>query len=228
MPLTSPDSIPYPAVGDTVAPLNETIQGVAVATQAALSKRQQGSYVVPDYNALLAVTGMKQSDYGYALGTKTPYLFDGGTWRLATPHMEFTATKGAVANSTLYTLGQFTIDAAASTSTTIAAAGADGIINITDPGLYAISTVTQLRAATNPNVATAATGRTFLDMATASGIADIQRVSINTGEDRGSMASPNVRVTATGQPIWFQAFRNVIASEVNGATLTRVRITRIA
>lgn len=227
--LTPRDKLPYPLdANETVGDLDSWLRSLALATQVALDKRQQGTYVWVDDDARGLQTGMKQSDEGYVLATKTWYVFDGGVWRLATPHMEFSAVKGAVANSTLYTLGSFAVDVAASTSTSIATAGADGVINIVDPGLYAISTVTQLRAASNPASPTAATGRTFLDMATASGIADLQRVSIVTGEDRGSMASPNVRVTSPNQPIWFQAYRNVVGSEVNGQTLTRVRITRLA
>jgi len=226
MPLTSPDSIPYPAASDTVAPLNETLQGIAAATQAALSKRQQGSYIVTDAAGLAALTGMKQSDTAYVLATKTPYMFDGGTWRLATPHIEFNATQPAVLNSTLSPCGVFAIDSTNSTSTTIATPSASsGVIKITDPGLYAISTVTQLRQVGDAGPQ-AATGRTFLDMAFSAGVADIQRVSIVVGEDRGSMAAPNVRVTSPDQSIFFQFFR--VVADPASITKTRVRITRIA
>lgn len=226
--LTTPDKLPWWGPLEPAADLDAKLKDLALATQAALAMRQQGTYVWVDQSAREAQAGMKQGDDGYQLDTKTPYRFDGGEWRLATPHIEFNATKGAVSNSTLYTLGAFALDEPQSTSKTIATAGAEGVINITDPGLYAISTVTQLRAGTNPAVPTAAVGRTFLDMAYSTGVADIQRVSINVGEDRGSMAAPNVRVTAPNQPIWFQAYRTVTGSEVGGATLTRVRITRLA
>lgn len=225
--LTSPDNIPYPndPTTDVVNDLSNWFEDQALAVQSAFLKRQQGTYVWTDDAGRLAQTGMKQGDEGYILATKTSFVFDGGTWRLATPHAEFTAVLTAsTPNNTLYNLGVFTLDAANSTSTTMAVAGASGIIKITDPGLYSISTVTFNRNTANTSYV-AATGRTFLDLSFVPSEADIQRVSINVGEDRGSVSSGNVRVLNPDTNLYFQAYR--VVGDTTAHTRSRVRITRI-
>ncbi|MBD8466802.1 hypothetical protein IFU30_11035 [Plantibacter sp. CFBP 8798] len=223
--LTSPDNLPYPLASEPAAPINEDIEDLAVATQLALSFRQRQSFVWVDDDARNAQAGMVQGAEGYVLSTKTQWLYDGGQWLLSLAHAEFTAIRtAATANSNLYNLGVFSLDAPNSTSTSMAIAGADGIIRIANPGLYSISTVTFFRNTAN-TAYVAATGRAFLDLAFVAAEADIQRVSINVGEDRGSISAGNVRVLAADTPIYFQAFRTV--GDTTAHTRTRVRITRI-
>jgi hypothetical protein len=223
--LTSPDNLPYALASEPAAPMQELTEDLAVATQLALNKRQRYSYDWADDAARLAQTGMVEGSEGYVRSNKTDWKYTGGSWRLSLAHAEFTAIRTtATANSTLYLLGVFTLDATNSTSTTMAVAGTDGIIRITDPGLYSISTVTFNRNTAN-TAYVAQTGRGFLDMSFVSGEADIQRVSIVVGEDRGSLSAPNVRVVNPDTPVYFQAYRTV--GDTTAHTRSRVRITRL-
>lgn len=222
--LTSPDSLPYPLAGEPAAPIQENFEDLAVAAQIALAKRQRYSYVWADNAARDAQTGQVEGSEGYVLASKTDYKWTGGSWKLSLAHAEFACEAANALNNTLSFVGTPVLDAANSTSTTMAVASSNGVISITDPGLYAISTVTDFRNVAQ-NRQEAATGRTFLDMATANSIADLQRASIAVGEDRGSLSVGNVRVLNPASLIYFQFYRTVAAT--SALTRTRIRITRL-
>lgn len=215
MDLTSPDKLPRWTGGDPAADLNEKFWDLATAAQAAFASRQRHTYVWVDAAARVDQAGMEQSDEGYQLDTKTPYRFDGGQWRVATPHAEFTAQK-ALNAAVLTTLGVMTFVESASTSSTIAVPTADGIITLTDPGIYAATATVFLTG--NP------TGPTLLDIATTiDDVGLIVRQPLPASVTRGSVTIPNFSVANPNTPLYFKGY------VTPGATLTtRVRITRWA
>jgi hypothetical protein len=223
--LTSPDNLPYPLPGEPAAPMQEPIEDLAVASQLALAKRQRFSYDWADDAARLAQTGMVQGSEGYVRSNKTNWLYDGGSWKLALAHAEFMTVKNSFPQTTVTKVGVFTLDAANSTSTTMAVAGTDGVIRIADPGMYAISTVSVMLFGTTGTTAQAATGRTFADMTLVSGMGDLVRTSVVINEDRVSMSLPNLRIINPDTPVYFEMFRQV--TEPVGRITTRVRVSRI-
>lgn len=214
---TSPDNLALWTLQDG-ASLTGPSQALGNSVQNALNKRQRYDFVWPTSAERTAQTGMVQGSRGYQVDTKSEYSYDNSAWRLALSHAEFTASV-STGNNTLTNAGVFTIDSSKSTDTTFVTPSTSGILLVASPGIYAISTVTATTSAIPM------TSRAFLDLAYSSGLADIQRVSIVVGEDRGSLASPNVRVTTANQTIYFQHFIN-IASPPNTVS-TRARITRI-
>ncbi|MGG7466035.1 hypothetical protein [Plantibacter sp. YIM 135347] len=217
---TAPDRMPFWDRTEPVADLNEKLEDLAKATQAAFDQREQHTFVWVDEAARNLEKGMVQGDVGYQLDTKTPYRFDGGIWRLATPHMEFTASKSNFQNATITQIGLFALDAANSTSANLAKPGTDGIIRIADPGLYNISSLTRI-------IPGSASGRTFLDLATTlNDVGLLQRISISAGEDTGSISLPNLRVTAPDLPLYFKIYR--VTPDISVPAVTRARITRVA
>jgi hypothetical protein len=216
MPTTSPDNI---YMQDPLLPFDPVSHSIlqAVSVQNALNLRERFSFVWANQAEREAQQYMITGSTGYQLDTKSEYKYEGNTWRLATPHMEFYSSV-AIANSAVYNLGTFTVDTTASTSSTMAAPGGNGIILISDPGIYAVGTVTKM-------LSSAATGRTFLDLTKVSLGADQQRVSLTVGEDTGSISKPNVRITVANSPLYFQMYRTVDVPSNN--VNTRVAITRI-
>lgn len=217
MPSTSPDSIYYPDI--SAAQNQPGYMGThATSVQVALSARQRYTYVWANATARTAQAGMTEGSVGYQLDTKTEYKYENGVWRLATPHAEFTSTR-AVPPTTLTQLGNFSLDAAASTATNIATPGGDGIIVLANAGLYAVSTLTQFNGPSAQN-------RSFIDLAnSADDSLLLIRSSINNSEDKGSISLPNLNSRAAGTPLYFKLYQQS-GGTLNGVT-TRVRITRI-
>jgi len=217
MPVTSPDSIAYPDIS-TAQDQPAYMAVHASSVQAALSLRQRFNFVWANASGRTSQTGATNGSTGYQLDTRTEYQFENGSWRLATPHIEFTATATAP-DATVTLAGTFSIDAALSSSTIMATATSNGVITLTDPGIYSISTLSAI-ANTVP-----VTGRSFLDLATTSNDTGLLvRSSINVGEDKGSISMPNLRVTASGTTLYFKVFQTSAASR---SVATRARITRI-
>lgn len=213
--VTSPDGIAK-LNGSGPASLVQSSQTQGDSVQTALLKRMRYDYVWPTSTERTAQTGMVQGSRGYQVDTKTEYLYDNSAWRLALPHAEFTASK-SIANATVTTVGTFTYDSSASSSSNFITIGADGILIAVSPGVYAISTL----SSQGPVM----TGRSFLDLALSSDDSQIiQRVSINVAEDKGSISMPNLRLTAANTSIWFKVYQSSGGSATVG---TRVRISRI-
>lgn len=217
-------ALPFPDENDTIVPhefMPATMQ--AVADEIALRSRMNFDWA--DGVEMAAQTKMVEGSRGFRRDTKTEFIYSLGQWRLATPHVEFTANNGNFPNNTLQYVGIFARDDVQSTDPEMVTIPANGILQFTNPGVYAVSTVTAMRNAADTAYA-AATGRTFLDLSTVANEANIQRVTIPVGEDRGSMAVPNLRITVANQRIYFQIFRNV--ADEGGRFTTRARITRLA
>lgn len=220
--LTSPDNIAKWTLQDPGS-FVQASQTQGDSVQAALSKRERYDFVWGNDSERIDQTGMMQGSRGYQIDTKSEYIYDNSNWRLALSHAEFTAQKNIDPSGSPQLLGVFSIDAAFSTNSSFAIPGTDGIIVLVEPGIYAVSTVTYMRN-TGDTAYAPATARTFLNLGFAPISADLQRVSIVVGEDRGSIASPNVRSTFANQNLYFEAFQNT-----GGVALlkTRARITRL-
>lgn len=219
---TSPDDIWYPTTPDAYDYVSNLSQ-LASSVQDALNSRQRHDYVWANQAARVAQTGAVQGDRGYQTDTKTEYIFDNNTWRLALPHVEYTASQSIPSAGGAPTLaGVFTMDTSKTTSSTFTSASGSGGIIINSPGLYAISTLTFLGSSL------ATTGRSFIDLAgTSSGDTQLlMRVSINESEGYGAISLPNYRTTASNTAIYFRVYQTS-TSGARTAT-TRVRITRIA
>lgn len=217
MPSTSPDSIYYPDI--SAAQNQPGYMGThATSVQVALSARQRYTYVWANATARTAQAGMTEGSVGYQLDTKTEYKYENGVWRLATPHAEFTSTT-TVNNTTTTQLGTFTLDSTRSTSTNFVTPGGTGFVNIADPGIYSVSSFSSTADGTPMS------GRSFLDLATTaddSGI--LQRISINVGENAGSISMPNLRTVASPTSLYFKMYQTTGASR---SIPTRIRITRL-
>lgn len=223
MPTTLPDNIYYPDI--SAAQNQPAYTGtLASSVQTALNARQRYTYVWTNAAALNAQTGMTEGSIGYRLDTKTEYQYENGAWRVATPHEEYMAANRTTPTTTLTSAGNMAVQAGDSTSLLVGTpTGLNGGITITDPGIYAIST---LSSVTNPSSggSVAVNGRSFLDVAFTTGADSLYRSSINAGEDKGSIAVPNLRLPGAGTPIYFKHYLTVPIT-VNVSTL--VRITRI-
>jgi len=181
------------------------------------ANRERFDYVWVNASERGAQTGMAQGSRGYQTDSKSEYVYDSNAWRLQLSYAEFTAT-ASTPSGTLTFSGNLTLDGSKSTNSTFVVPAGNGILKIVDPGIYAISTVS------NTVGVIGASGRSFLDLSLVASAGDTQRVSINVGEDRGSLSAPSVRITAPNQLVYFQHFFTA------GATVnmnTSVRIARI-
>jgi hypothetical protein len=216
MATTTPDNIYY-NTGTGPQSIATTTAGIASSVQSAFSKRQRYSFVWPTASERSAQGGMVEGSIGYQVDTKTEYQYENSAWRLKTPHIEFTATSPNVGSGDGTLAGNFAVDTTRTNSPAMASAGGIGIITLTNPGLYSISTLSALGIA--------ATGRSFLDLATTaddSGL--LYRAPIPTGEDKGSIPMPNYNATVSNSPLFFKVFQTTGTIR---AITTRVRITRI-
>lgn len=187
----------------------------ASSVQTALSKRQRFSYVWANDAARTAQTGMTEGSTAYQIDTKTEYQYENGVWRLATPHVEMTASASVpVASPTL--AGTFTIDNARTSAPTMATPFSNGVINVSLPGIYAVSTRTLLTAA--------ATNRTFIEGFDDTAGLGLSRVSIGVGEDEGTLSVPNAYIIVANTKLRFNIFQQTGATRI---VSTRLRITRI-
>ncbi len=222
MPLTTNNKIWY---ADTSSPLDiaETSATQATSVENALNLRSRYSFSWANIGQRNAQAGMIAGSTGYQVDTKTEYIYNGSSWQLKTPHAEFSAVFSSYPGATVNLAGVFSIDLSQSTSTTFVTPGTSGQLIITDPGIYAVSSI-----ATSTLVAGGGTsnftGRAFLDLTKVAGQGDQQRVSIAVGEDRGSISKPNLRTTTANTAIYLQFYGTTAAASVMN---TRVSITRI-
>lgn len=217
---TTPDGITKWTMDDPVSIVQQSqTQGDSV--QAALDKRQRYDFVWADSTERTAQTGMVQGSRGYQFDNKSEYLFDNSNWRLTPSHAEFTASK-QIPNGVGVTIGAFSIESTSSTNSTFIVPAGDGILTFVDPGVYAISTMSFVRN-TADTTFLPVTGRAFVEIYTVTNT--VQRMSINVGEDRGSVALPNLRVTVANQDIYFGVYQTTGG---NALVKTTARITRIS
>lgn len=216
MPTTSPDEIYY---ASTSTPSNDVVVSAAEASsvQAAFAKRSRYSYSWANASGRTAQSGMQVGSLGYQQDTNSEYIFDGTTWQLSTPYMEFTTTKSIPAATPYTTIGAWVYQSGTSTSSTMAYSGTSSQILLSNPGLYLVTLY---------SVFPTTTGRTFAQISTT--LADDTgiraRTAIPIGEDRLSV-SVLIRATSALFPFYVLCYQN------NGAAqswTSRLSIARLA
>lgn len=218
MPNTSPDNIYYP---DTSAAHNQpAYMGThASSVQAALDKRQRGSYVWSNATGRSNQTGMAEGAEGYQLDTKTEYKYENGAWRLATPYAEFNSASKTIAAAGNNALGAMSIDTSQSTSTTFVSGSGFNFITLNDPGIYSISCYIVASSGLS-------TGSYGLMTKTANSTVFADQLSRSTfANDNVTMLSrPFFRSTVSGQPIYFWAAIPTTESRTFTATVSVGRL----
>lgn len=199
------------------------LEGSSVANL--MKNRERFDYTWADAAERAAQTGMIQGSRGYQEDSKSEYIYDNSAWRLGLAYAEYTSVTTGVANSVVTSLGSFTLDASASTDSTMATPGGTGVIRIANPGIYSISSLCALKVGAGAN--DPATSRTFIDVALSGSIDPLQRMSCQTGEDRVSLSLPTYRVAVANTDLLFQIFKNTSGSAGTYVD-TRVRIGRLA
>jgi len=221
MATTSPDDIFY-VTG--LSPESREVESSdqASSIQRAFDKRQRYDFVWANATERDDQTGMVQGSRGYQADSKTEYIYDNLSWRLATAHIEFTATKAIGSASGIgIVAGNFSIVSASSTDQTMAYANGDGIIRIVNPGLYSVSAFVTFSAGF--------TQLGFVQLSTNnSPNIDAGRITRGVhapGDDTATLSMPNLRILTADQPTYWSI------TQQSGSTLnctTRLRITRIA
>ncbi len=107
--------------------------------EAAFAKRERFDYNWANTAERTAQTGMIQGSRGYQFDTKTEYLYDNSNWRLSTAYSEWNHGPQAFASGTEVQASAITINNTLSTDTTFVTSPGAGIINLVNPGIYAIS-----------------------------------------------------------------------------------------
>ena len=180
-----------------------------------MKNRERFDYTWADSTERTEQTGMVQGSRGYQEDTKSEYLYDNSAWRLALPYAEFNASKSlADTPGGANPVGVFSIDSTQSNDSTFAVPGGDGEITLTQPGIYAVSCLT--------NMGGTATSRSFMQV-DLGGVA-LQRLSIVVGEDYGSVSVPNCRTVSTGVIMRILLFKQTGAT---ATVITRLRIARM-
>jgi hypothetical protein len=214
MPSTSPDNIYYPDIN--AAQNQPAYMGThATSVQTALSLRQRYSFIWANDAARLAQTGMTEGSIAYQVDSKTEYQYENGIWRLGTPHVEFTSS-ASIPNASPTLAGVFSVDNTRTSAPTMATPFSNGVINVSLPGIYAISTRTLLGAA--------ATNRTFIEGFDDTAGLGLSRVSIGVGEDEGTLSVPNAYIIVPNTRLRFNVFQQTGGTRT---VSTRLRITRI-
>lgn len=112
-------------------------QASSIHTQFAL--RERYDFVWANQAERDAQTGMVQSSRGYQADTKTEYIFEGGTWRLALPYVEYSVASQSLANNAYDPIStSMAVNTGMSTSTTFTSL-TSGRITLVDPGIYSLS-----------------------------------------------------------------------------------------
>lgn len=187
----------------------------ASSIHAQFALRERYDFVWANDAERTAQAGMVEGSRGYQINTKTEYRFDNGVWRLAIEYAEFSTTK-TIANAAGAGAGVFALDAARSTSSTVAAPGTDGIITITNPGLYMISATTSFPAGVTNS------GDSSLNIA--SGSTTYGRTVVAAGQTYIFASAPAVFVTVPNTQIYIEIYQSSGASR---SMVTRLSLTRI-
>lgn len=136
---------------------------------------------------------------------------------LTNQHIECVAAKSNIPILVVARVGQFSVDPQLSSNTQMASFPGDGVIRIAAPGVYALSSFTNMDQGT---------GRSFVEVSTTpndNGL--LQRIPIPVGEDKGSLSLPNLRITQPNTDLYFNIYRH--QSQPASESRTRVRITKM-
>lgn len=136
--VTSPDGIVKWTFEDPASiPGASQAQGDSV--QLALDKRQRYDFVWANSAGRTSQLGMVQGSRGYQSDTKSEYLYDNSTWRLAVPYALFSGSYSMTNGAWTSTVPS--IDAGVSTDTTFVTTGTAtyAYLNFVNPGVYAIT-----------------------------------------------------------------------------------------
>lgn len=212
--VTSPDSIVQWTNSDPASLVAES-EAQAASIQAALLKRMRFDFVWADATERAAQTGMVQGSRGYQIDSRSEYLYDNSTWRLAIPHAEFTASKSVASGGSDSTLvGTFSLVGASTSDSTFAVPNGDGTIRLVNPGLYSFSANLDFQTPTM-------TTRTFAEFRT--GGIFLSRESI-INESLASPVLPNLWIESSNFDISVRAYQ---ASGGSRTVDTRLRVTRL-
>lgn len=223
--VTSPDNIVKWTNSDPASiPLASQAQGDSV--QAALNNRERYDFVWANSGERSGQLGMVQGSRGYQIDTRTEYLYDNSSWRLSTPHAEYTFSATPITTAgTAKPAGNLSFDSSQSTSstfTTTSASPATGQVIIVDPGIYAYS------ATVSTVGAVGISARAFVEVSFDSNPATTSqiksRVTIGVGEDRTTLSVANVRTVSANQGLFLRFYHQ------NGSTVSidgRVIVTRL-
>lgn len=84
-----------------------------------LGRRERGDYVWANSGERTSQTGMKEGDRGRQKDTKAEWLFTDGSWRLATPYIEFTGSNQTIPDAETYGIIGWSVDSTRSSDTTM-------------------------------------------------------------------------------------------------------------
>jgi hypothetical protein len=214
---TSPDNI-YMLDKSGSASLVQESQTQGATIQAAFNKRQRYDFVWPTSAERGVQTGMAQGSRGYQVDTKSEYLFDGGNWRLAIPHAEYTATKTIPnAGSASTAVGTFSQDSSHTTDTGFSTATSDGTITLANPGLYSFSANVDFGTPT-------ITARFFVELTTSSGSIYLAR-AVGNSDTFISVALPNLFLEVSNFQITLGAYQ--ASGSSRSGVASRLRVTRL-
>ena len=136
---TSPDGIALWTNADPTSLVQESqTQGASI--QVALDKRERYDFVWANSSQRTSQTGMVQGSRGYQSDTKSEYIYDNSTWRLALPYAQVSSTSTTCAAGAFTAVNNFTIDNSLSTDITFVQATGN-TITLVSPGVYSMTFV---------------------------------------------------------------------------------------
>ncbi len=171
-----------------------------------------------------AQTGMVAGSRGYQVDTKSEYLYDSSTWRLALPYIEMTCNTGGVPDGTFWGNTTWTVDAANSTDTTMITNPGSDLLRFVRPGIYSVEAMTHLRNASD-TANQAVSARSFLDLSAAASVGTpIHRAYMTPGEDLIGFTMPVLRIAAANTDLILYIYK------INGVSTlmkSRIRVARL-
>lgn len=136
MPTTSPDDIWYTSRNDFYSA--EAISAnEASSVQAALSKRERFDFVWANESERSDETGGVQGARGYQVDSKTEYIYDNSSWRLASPLIQLDFNSVTANPGVRQNVGQTTINSTVSSSTDFVSP-MNQYVKLDEPGIYSI------------------------------------------------------------------------------------------
>ena len=212
MATTSPDNV-YFLTGTQPQSLQNYSATHASSVQNALALRERYTFVWANQSERVGQAGMVESSTGYQIDTKTEYIYENSSWRLKTPFAVFTASK-SIPYGVNTNVGVFSLQSGLSSSSSFISAGADGILNFVDPGIYILTWT--------GNFATAPNARAYIQ------ISGMARSSVGEGEDTVSLTVVH-QVTTPNSSYSFQAYHTSGSAGTNINFITqRVNIARLS
>lgn len=216
---TSPDNIVAWDQSDPASIAQES-QSQATSIQNALLKRMRFDFVWDDTAERNAQTGMEQGSRGYQIDTRTEYLYDSGTWRLGAAFIRGTSSTGSINTGVAAFIGTPTLDATATTDTTLGTFGASNI-TLAQPGIYSIQ-FTGKENGSNANG-----GQSQLVISTANNFSDVPgrlSNSMFSGALMSTCVLPFFRATAANTVIYFFYYNDAGAARTMNCTVAVGRL----